>query len=176
MPVEKIEIGEHIYLWADPNKRSNDCVISAHGKPSFFRGHVELKDKTFRTPDLHYFTPHGTPTEDHSMGIGLREWIRRPSYEVLPADQSPDYTLTKFTNSNNVTGNLHNEGGESYNSIMFEAMRREFDIVTIRYRASDVVDNYIPNPLAGIKLSEVLNVLEAEGYHYTDYYCAFCRG
>lgn len=168
MAVSKIEIGEHVYLWTDPSRRSNSCVISAHGRTSFIGSRVELKDEFVRPPDLHYFTPHGTPTDDHSTGIGLREWTQKPSYEVLPADQSPDYTLAKFTNSNNLTGTQHNRGGESYNSISFEAMAGEFDIVTIRYRSSDIVGGYVPNPLAGVKLSEVLNALRAKGYHYSD--------
>ncbi len=164
MPVSQLEIGEHAYLFKQDNLETpkTTCVITAHG----------LQAPTFTMPmrlghtgvELHYFVPHGRATTD----VGLRAIGTYTPHERLTPDESPDYLLSKYTNSDIGAGgrHRHNTANETYDSARYSAGYMDFDIITIRSRGVFGI----------VLLSTVLKDLWSAGHTYQTILCSFCRG
>jgi hypothetical protein len=197
--LEKNDVGGRIYVWSrkpgGPSPDAKAAIISSHGdsvfiNPTFVRGANQFDF------NLLFYTPHGYMVRDP----GLEEVM---SGKVKPIEGRPssmsgqDYVLAKFQGKHDPR---YNDGkAEDYDMISsltpsedgLKELRRkangggsdagfaqkrlenlaskiQTDVITIRNRKS----------LGGgsIRLSEVLTLLDANGFRYPTIHCAFCRG
>lgn len=164
MSVDKLPIGGNAYLFRDSGRTApkTKCAITAHGLQAMTL-HTAMK---LNRPDVQllYYGPHNRSIIDVGLGP-LRDAV---PFETRTADDSPDYLLSKYTNSSPNPGWLHrhNDNGETYASVSYGVGFEEYDVVTIRNR----------RPLGFVRLSTLLKDIWAAGYDYPTFLCAFCRG
>lgn len=102
---------EFAYVWSEPGKPMSKAVITAHGDST--QSHVDVPDSSI---SLVYYGPHGHIVKD----IGLVEIMshEKVPVETLAAHQSPDYSLSKYTNANGANKlHQHNSQGETYATV-----------------------------------------------------------
>jgi hypothetical protein len=142
----RVELGNHIYLWktAENNTPAPACVITAHGNavPGQSRA---MNANRLLIPTLHYFCRHREGAQDPGLMIiasGSANIV-----ESIPADQSPDYALAKYTNSRpGITKhNLTNENYETIRRISSNLLKptevyaeNAFNIMRARQHAQEV--------------------------------------
>ena len=164
MSVEKLPIGHNAYLFRDdaPPMPKTKCAITAHGLQAMTL-HAPMKlDR--RDVQLLYYGPHN----HYIIDVGLGPLRNATPFETRTAYDSPDYLLSKYTNSTNNPGWLHrhNEGGETYDTVTRGVIFEDYDMITIRNR----------RPIGFVLLSTLLKDIWAAGYDYKTFLCTFCRG
>ncbi|WP_026869079.1 putative adhesin [Inquilinus limosus] len=201
MPLTQNIVGDHLRVWTRTAGRPSTqaCAISAHG--------TDLSPgRTLRAPDvtLVYYTPHGITLPDPSLERFTAGALRQ--VETLRTADSPDYALSKYTNSQTEGGRRHNQAGESYasvaalpetmagkaqtardNAAAFRSAGQEsyalaYDADEALYAKGcqyDVVtirNRAWRTSFNPLTLSEVITTLWNAGYRYSTIHCVFCRG
>ena len=201
MPLIQNIVGENLRVWTRTAGRATTpaCAISAHGT-DLGAGHG------LRAPDvsLVYYTPHGITLPDPSLERFTAGALT--PVETLRTADSPDYVLSKYTNSRAQGGRRHNQAGESYasvaalpetmaakaetardNAAAFRSAGQEsyalaYDADEATYTKGcqyDVVtlrNRAWRTSFNPLTLSEVITALWTAGYRYSTIHCVFCRG
>jgi hypothetical protein len=197
--LDKTDVGGRIYVWSrkpgKPSQGATAAIISSHGdsafiNPTFVRGGNQFDF------NLLFYTPHGymlrDPGLEEVMNGGIKPIEGRPS-----SMSGQDYVLAKFqgkhdprfaqgkaedydlisslTPSDDGLNELRrkangggSEAGFAQKRLEDLAIKIQTDVITIRNRKS---------PGGGsIRLSEVLTLLDENGFRYATIHCAFCRG
>ena len=111
MALFKNEVGEpgssKLYVWSERKGEGSKekVVISAHGGIARINGMEAAPDC-----NLVFYSPHGHILNDPSLSAVIAGSIE--SCETLASSQSPDYDLSKYTNSG--AEHKHNKTGENY--------------------------------------------------------------
>jgi len=177
MPVRTIPIGENAYLWHKSDKipPRTRCIITAHGM-QFATWKLPMN---LGRPDvfLRYYTKHNYKVTDQGLEYPLRRGPNNSENWVdqYTADSSPDYLLSKYTNSREGMSwrHRHNDNAETYahvRTFVASGIASEFsdeaDVITIRSRQG----------FAPLRLSTLLKDVWAAGFGYQIFDCYFCRG
>ncbi|MFI5445676.1 putative adhesin [Polaromonas sp. UC242_47] len=195
MPYAKRDVGGRLYVFSSNNglQVNTSCLIEAHGEQFFFGN---SRGVAFRVPankNVHFYVPHNAPqiyqngsrrfgavygatARDHHYTTTLTRILMGtalPAQTVAGNRNCTNYVLSKIqhTNEGCAGGSWSNYWGErndmSYDDVelMMDYQNGAKDIVTIRNRrfTSDMT------------LSQVIALLLANGYNYTDFHCSFCR-
>ncbi|MDO8385370.1 MAG: hypothetical protein Q7T13_03090 [Polaromonas sp.] len=195
MPYGKRDVGGRLYVFSSNNGRqvNTSCLIEAHGEQFFFGNTRGVDFVVPRGKTVHFYVPHNAPqiyhNGTHRFGNAFGDDARDHHYTdtlerillgtaaaaqtVTGTHRCTNYVLTKIqhTTTGCTGGSWSNFWGErnqmSYDDIALFMQHRNGnkDIVTIRNRQF----------AADITLSQVINLLLANGYNYTDFHCSFCR-
>lgn len=114
MTVERIAIGDDIYLWKVRDDQTQQfrttakAVITSHGGIALINGAQKIRwnSPTKIPPKLHFFAPHGHVLEDPTLAKIMSGDAR--INESLNVGDTPDYVLSKFQGK---------KTGETYDSI-----------------------------------------------------------
>lgn len=171
--VEKVEVGDYLYVWKKGSGHASTAVITAHGNGTLINSRKPMKVRTGdgSTPRLQFFVAHGQSVSD----TGLTSFLNRNVVEELTPVTCPEYVLGKYTNSDwdskLPSWRIHNNSRENYHTVKYsrEHPDTDYDIITIRSR-------FDLKGMMGIPFSQILSDLQAAGYNYDLIKCAFCRG
>jgi hypothetical protein len=164
MSVDKLPIGSNAYLFRDCGRTApkTKCAITAHELQAMTL-HAAIR---LNRPDvqLQYYGPHNHSIIDVGLGP-LRDAV---PFETRTASDSPDYLLSKYTNSGPNPGWLHrhNDKLETYASVSNGAGFEDYDLITNRKR----------RPVGFVRLPTLLTDIWTAGYDYPIFLCTFCRG
>ena len=172
----KNELGNKVYVWTQGGGKESQkegAIISSHGGQAIFNGEFSVPDGV----TLHFYAPHGYALQDPSLfsvilgKATVNETVKGPK-------KFADYKLHKYQGS-------HGNESENYESIGLLGMTDQelidagfsrqqlesrdkplpLDVITIRNR------NMRVSPM----LSDVLNLLQTNGWNYKTIHCSFCR-
>jgi len=99
MPVRKIKIGNHAYLWTTrgEDEAPDKCVISAHGQRYMVN---VFRDRTFTVPagtTIRFFAPDHYFLADPGLeGVLRGEYVPIPEEDVGPGEACLNYELAKY--------------------------------------------------------------------------------
>ena len=202
--IQPVPLGQgRAYLWRNIHGVGASAVISAHGG-----ARPDAGARAYYSPNrlsllrLEFFCEHGENMQDE--GLALYVTNQGHPVESILATQSPDYLLSKYTNTTeDASGrHKHNKTGESYKAVrsLVSTARPQLDhyanIAGMSYVAGnkanldysldqafstndrpDVIT--ISGRLGGhglVRLSELLVWLDEAGMSYRKIGCSFCRG
>jgi hypothetical protein len=114
MTVERIAIGNDIYLWKLRNddtgelRKTAKALISSHGGIAIMNGGKTMQwNSSYKLPPtMHFFSPHGRALLDPTLAKVYSGEAQ--VQETLPLNRTPDYVLSKFQSKN---------GRETYQSV-----------------------------------------------------------
>jgi hypothetical protein len=149
------------FAWttAKGKQNSTKALISAHGMSALINGNFPSGNYK-----IVYYCAHGCNLDDPGLRafVDGRVW---PREEFTSATSIQDYGLTKY--QENIEG-----GTETYADIMALPTKFQMDVITIRDHHSGI---FIPT-LDPLKFSDLIRLLQKNGYHYEEFHCSFCRG
>lgn len=116
-PINRVNLGPNgrAYLWVHPTHEApSKVVITAHGTSVADQSARAMPRGHLRAPRLNFYCRHGQSL----MNEGLINYtsLRNRPLEIVAADQSYDYYLSKFTNTS-TNSRRHNDDNETYDDI-----------------------------------------------------------
>ncbi len=155
---------ERISIWTKQAgaRTSTTAIISAHGEDAIINAFWPNGQFS-----LVYFCPHGYDLGDPTLA---NLWGYRVQYEVRQIQHAPNlkqnYHLTKYQGR-------HSHSAETYDSITELPDTDGPDIITVSNLKGFSLSALLGE---GVLLSTLVSQVLAEGYDYTIFQCAFCRG
>jgi hypothetical protein len=148
------------FAWTRANGRqaSQKALVSAHGMSALINGNFPRGNYK-----IVYYCAHGRNLDDP----GLQSFVNRrvwPTEEFSSATNTQDYGLTKYQDNSG-------DGTEKYSDIEALPSTFDMDVVTINNCYS-----WITDIRESLKFSDLIRLLQKNGYSYQEFHCSFCRG
>jgi hypothetical protein len=158
---DKTKVGSQIYVWSKDGKNTKNktVVISAHGMQTIMnsRRTHKLRQNVIR---IAFYAPHAYTLVDPMLEKIINREVSPSEWSTWDKCQdSQDYNLTKYQGK-------HSNYEETYEMIEKLGKYSRMDVITIRNR---ILSN-------AITMKQVIDQVLDDGWLYSEFHCAFCRG